>query len=286
MASTSDDALTPPLSTDHLNVTNRVFVITGGTQGLGLAIARLLKARGAAGLVLVSRSKDKGEAACTELDNTNCRCIWVYADLSLADDASAVIPHAAQAMKDVGPISGVVNAAAITARGNLLTTTAETFDLQMAVNVRAPFLVTQAAAKHMMEHKVPSGSIVNICSVAAHGGAPFVMAYSVAKAALVTLTKNNAAQLAPNQIRVNGINMGWCQTDNETALQIKQSGSEWVQQADATVPLGRILRPPDVAATVGFLLSSASAMMTGTILELHPEYADGMLSVAVDENER
>jgi NAD(P)-dependent dehydrogenase (short-subunit alcohol dehydrogenase family) len=285
MASTSD-ALNPPLSTDHLNVTNRVFVITGGSQGLGLAIARLLKARGAAGLVLVSRSKDKGLDACNELDAPSCACSWVHADLSLADDASAVIPRAAQVMKDVGPISGVVNAAAITARGNLLTTTAETFDLQMAVNVRAPFLVTQAAAIHMIEQKVQSGSIVNICSVAAHGGAPFVMAYSVAKAALVTLTKNNAAQLAPNRIRVNGINMGWCQTDNETALQIEQSGSEWVQQADATVPLGRILRPQDVAATVGFLLSGASAMMTGTILELHPEYAEGMLSLSVDEGER
>jgi NAD(P)-dependent dehydrogenase (short-subunit alcohol dehydrogenase family) len=285
MASTSD-ALTPPLSTDHLNVTNRVFVITGGTQGLGLAVARLLKARGAAGLVLVSRSLDKGQAACAELDSSSCHCAWVHADLSLAHDASAVIPLAAQAMKDVGPISGVVNAAAITHRGNLLTTTAESFDLQMAVNVRAPFLVTQAAAIHMMEQKVHLGSIVNICSVAAHGGAPFVMAYSVAKAALVTLTKNNAAQLAPNQIRVNGINMGWCQTDNEAALQIEQSGSEWVQQADATVPLGRILRPQDVAATVGFLLSGASAMMTGTILELHPEYAGGMLSLSVDEGER
>jgi NAD(P)-dependent dehydrogenase (short-subunit alcohol dehydrogenase family) len=286
MASTSDDSLTPPLSTDHLNVTNRVFVITGGTQGLGLAIARLLKAQGAAGLVLFSRSEDKGLAACNELDGPTCACAWVHADLSLADDASAVIPRAAQVMKDVGPISGVVNAAAITTRGNLLTTTAETFDLQMAVNVRAPFLVTQAAAKHMIERKVQSGSIVNICSVAAHGGAPFVMAYSVAKAALVTLTKNNAAQLAPNQIRVNGINMGWCQTDNEDALQIEQSGSEWVQQADATVPLGRILRPQDVAATVGFLLSGASTMMTGTILELHPEYAEGMLSLSVDEGER
>jgi NAD(P)-dependent dehydrogenase (short-subunit alcohol dehydrogenase family) len=285
MASTSD-AVNPPLSTDHLNVTNRVFVITGGTRGLGLAIARLLKARGAAGLVLISRSKDKGRAACKELEGSSCTCAWVHADLSLADDASTVIPRAAQLMKDVGPISGVVNAAAITTRGNLLTTTAESFDLQMAVNVRAPFLVTQAAAKHMIEQKVKSGSIVNICSVAAHGGAPFVMSYSVAKAALVTLTKNNAAQLAPNQIRVNGINMGWCQTDNEDALQIEQSGSEWVQQADATVPLGRILRPQDVAATIDFLLSGASTMMTGTIMELHPEYAEGMLSLSVDEGER
>jgi NAD(P)-dependent dehydrogenase (short-subunit alcohol dehydrogenase family) len=194
-------------------------------------------------------------------------------------------------MKDVGPISGVVNAAAITARGNLLTETAQGFDLQMAVNVRAPFLITQAAAQHMMEHKKVDGtlnSIVNICSVAAHGGAPFIMSYSASKSALVALTKNNAAQLAPHQIRVNAINMGWCLTDNEHALQKQQSsdGEEWSKQADQSVPLGRILRPRDVAATVAFLLSGASAMMTGSILELHPEFAEGMLSLSVDESER
>jgi NAD(P)-dependent dehydrogenase (short-subunit alcohol dehydrogenase family) len=164
----------PPLSMPHLGVTGRVFVITGGTQGLGLAIARLLKGQGAAGLILVSRSQDKGKQACDELSSENCHCDWIKADLAQADEASSIIPKAVEAMKDVGPISGVVNAAATTARGNLMTTTAQDFDMQMAVNVRAPFLITQAAAKVMTK-----GSIVNIASVAAHGGAPFIMAYSV-----------------------------------------------------------------------------------------------------------
>ena len=168
-------ALNPPLSTPHLGVTGGIFVITGGTQGLGMAIARLLKEQGAAGLVLVSRSQDKGKQACDELSSENCKCVWIQADLSQAKDASSVIPRAVEAMKDVGPISGIVNAAATSARGNLTTTTANDFDVQMAVNVRAPFLITQAAAKVMTK-----GSIVNITSVAAHGGAPFIMAYSVA----------------------------------------------------------------------------------------------------------
>lgn len=140
-----------------------------------MAVARLLKGKGAAGLILVSRSQDKGKKACDELSSENCRCLWIKADLTQADEASSIIPKAVDAMKDVGPISGVVNAAATTARGNLMTTTAHDFDMQMAVNVRAPFLITQAAAKVMTK-----GSIVNIASVAAHGGAPFIMAYSVA----------------------------------------------------------------------------------------------------------
>lgn len=275
-------ALKPPLSSASVDVSGRVFVVTGGTQGLGLECARHLKRLGAAGLVLVSRSEGRGKTACEELNDDSCRCTFIPADLSRPDEASSVIPRAIEVMRDIAPITGVVNAAAITERGNLFTTTADAFDLQMAINVRAPFLITQAAARHMVEEAV-RGSIVNICSVASLGGAPFVMAYSASKAALVNLTKNNAAELAPKGVRVNGVNMGWCLTENEDKLQRQHSGDDWAERADDTVPLGRILRPADVAASVGFLLSDASTMMTGAVLELHPEFAPGMLSL-LDED--
>ena len=286
MASTT--TLSPPLSTPSLSVDGRVFVVTGGTQGLGKAIARLLKEQGASGLVLVSRSQDRGKDACSELNDDKCTCVWIKADLSIAEEASSVIPKAVDAMKGVGPITGIVNAAATTARGNLFTTTADDFDAQMNINVRAPFLITQAAAKHMMEVGVENGTILNISSCAAHGGAPFILIYSASKAALVALTKNNAAQLAPHKIRVNAINMGWTLTDNEHDIQKAEhtEGGDWLKHADASVPLGRILRPQDVAATAAFLLSGASAMMTGSIIELHPEFADGMISCSAEAGER
>jgi len=263
-----------PLSSPTLDVSGRVFLITGGTQGLGLEIAHQLKRNGAAGLVLVSRSASRGEEAVSELTNNDdgnkvCIIKFVAADLSKAADAESLVPNAAEEMKEVGPITGFVNAAAITTRGNLMTTTADSFDAQFAINVRAPFLVTQAAAKHMIEQNIPTGlgSIVNICSVASKGGAPFIMGYSCAKSALVTLTKNNAAELAPKGIRVNGVNMGWCLTENEHKLQSEQSGDEkWFVGADQGVLLGRILRPADVASTVNFLLSPATTMMTGSII--------------------
>lgn len=288
----NEETLIPPLSARNCDVSGRVFVITGGTQGLGLQIARQLKYLGARGLVLVSRSSEKGKKACEELnkfkggaDGTECRAVFLKADLSRSKDASNVIPRAVELMKDLGPITGVVNAAGVTTRGNLFTTTAELFDAMYAINVRAPFLISQAAAKHMIDAKV-RGSIVNICSVASLGGAPFVMAYSASKSALVTLTKNNAAELAPKGIRVNGINMGQCLTDNEDRIQRQQSGNEkWSDKADASVPLGRILRPADTAVLVGFLLSDASVMMTGSVISFHPEFADGMVSL-LDEDTR
>ncbi len=277
----------PPISANSLNVEGRIFTITGGTQGLGLSIAKFLAGQGAAGLVLVSRSQAKGEKVCSEIEaeNTNCVVKFVGADLSKSEDAMEVASKAADVMKDIGPISGLVNAAATTERGNLLNTTPESFDWQMAVNVRSPFLVTQGIAKHMIENDVKGGSVVNIISNCAHGGAPFIMAYSASKAALQALTKNNAAELAPKGIRVNGVNMGWCATENENALQTSVNGPGWLDDADAGVPLGRILRPDDAAATVGFLLSDASAMMTGSILALHPEFPEGLISTVANEEE-
>ena len=274
--SSSDYSLPVPLSTPSLDVTGRIFLITGGTQGLGLEIAHLLKRNGAAGIVLVSRSAGKAESAISELtdsgESTSCVVKFIRADLSNAAEAESVVPNAVKVMKEagLGPITGFVNAAAVTSRGNLMTTTAKSFDEQFATNVRAPFLITQGAARHMMEHNIPPGigSIVNIGSVAAKGGAPFIMGYSCAKSALVTLTKNNAAELAPKGIRVNGVNMGWCVTENENKIQSAQNGGneKWFEGADKGVPLGRILRPADVAATVIFLLSPASIMMSGSIL--------------------
>ena len=300
--------LSIPLSTPSLDVTGRIFLITGGTQGLGLEIASQLKRNGAAAIVLVSRSPDRMESALKQLNGASVsigdvneeesKCIikFVKADLSDASSASSIVPRAIELLEEGEEssslpqpimISGIVNAAATTARGNLLSTTADMFDEQFHTNVRGPFLVTQAAVNHMVERKVPRGvgSIVNICSVAAHGGAPFILGYSCSKAALVTLTKNNAAELGPKGIRVNAINMGWTLTENEAKLQSAvHKNEEWWKKADESVPLGRILRPADVASTVMFLLSGASIMMNGSIVDLHPEYPHGMLSLNTEDN--
>jgi NAD(P)-dependent dehydrogenase (short-subunit alcohol dehydrogenase family) len=205
--------------------------------------------------------------------NDNFIIKFIKADLSNVEETEAIIPKSIIALQKAGIdkpiISGVVNAAATTARGNLATTTASSFNEQYNTNVRAPFLITKHASQHMMEMNLERGmgSIVNICSVASKGGAPFILGYSCAKsAALKTLTKNNAAELASQGIRVNGIDMGWCLTENEDRLQSALGGEDWWEKADESVPLGRILRPVDVAASVLFLLSGASVMMTGSII--------------------
>ncbi|GMH85956.1 hypothetical protein TrVE_jg2676 [Triparma verrucosa] len=261
------------------------FIVTGGSQGLGYAIAEQLAGSGADNIAILARTKSTGEAAAEKLSslNPNTKAHFYATDLS---DPASIKASCASTISDLSKISGLVNAAATTERGNLETTTSDDFDWQMICNARGPFLMSQAISNHMKSEKI-RGSIVNITSVASKGGAPFIMAYSMSKAALECMTRNNAAELAPHGIRVNGVAMGWCYTENEDKLQTLQSDSDWIKKADCSQPIGRILRPEDVASTVNFLLSDASNMMTGNIVDLHPEMAHGMLSLdAVDTVER
>merc|ERR1711904_451041 len=262
----------PPLSAPTFDVTGCHFIVTGGTQGLGLEIARQLRKVGARKIALLSRTRSKGQAAVAELSAEGCTAYFVEADMA---DPESVQAAAAEAIKVLGGrVDGLVNAAGTTERGNMMDTTVEMFDKQFDINTRAPFLLSQAVSKHMIETK-SRGAIVNISSIAAKGGAPFICAYSASKAALNVLTANNASELAPYGIRVNAINMGWTLTDNENDLMVNKGGQNWLEQAEPSLPMKRIMRPVDVACTACFLLSPAAQMMTGNCLDLHPDTALG-----------
>ncbi|CAM9503348.1 unnamed protein product [Pylaiella littoralis] len=288
-----DDA--PPLSVPTFDVAaGKTFLVTGGTQGMGLVISACIAKAGASSVTISARNQDTGEKAIARLaENTpscqasgdgaletnirfrrlNCFCrklfYFVPADVATEEGCSRL---ASEADRLMGHIDGLVNCAAWTARATLDTTTVDIWDRMMNTNVRGPFLLVQAVSKSMRSQGRP-GSIVNISSVAAHGGIPKVSTYSVSKAALNACTKMHAYELKAARIsRVNAINVGWTLTDNEHALQRIEMGSEnWIEEADKGHAMGRLLRPVDIAATVGHLLSDASAMMTGTIVDLHPE---------------
>lgn len=271
----------PPLSTPSFSVKGMNYIVTGGTQGLGLEIARQLKANGAAKIVIMSRTRAKGEEAVKELSGQGCTAYFVEADMS---NPASVMKGADAAIAAMGGhVDGLINAAGTTERGNLMTTTVDGFDRQFAINTRAPFLMSQAVAKTMIARKT-RGAIVNIGSIAAKGGAPFIMAYSASKAAVDVLSVNNAAELAPHGIRVNAVDMGWTYTENENALMVAKGGSDWLVGADAAHPFGRLMRCVDVACTVCFLVSPASQMMTGNVLGLHADTALGMLSMKAEDS--
>ncbi len=243
----------------------KIAVVTGGTQGLGLAVARLFANSGAKGIVTCGRSADKGLAAAEEISrSTDAEVAFVTADLSSVDDCRRVI---ATAGEKFGSLDVLVNAGAITDRGTLLDTSPELFDEMMAVNLRGPFFLMQEAAKLMISKKA-HGSIINIGSMSAHAGQPFITVYCASKGGLATLTRNAAFSLLCNQIRVNQLNIGWMASDGENVTQRKFHGAkdDWAEEAGKQLPAGRLLDPAEVARAVAFLASDDSGMMTGSVV--------------------
>lgn len=247
------------------DLTGKVALVTGGSQGLGEAIARLFAARGAAGLVIGGRNVERGEAVAADIAKSGCPTHFVSGDLAELDAVRALATKADQAF---GRLDVLVNAAAITDRGTILDTSPALFDQMFAINVRAPFFLMQEAAKIMIREKI-AGSMVNILSMSGHGGQPFIIAYCGSKGALATLTRNAAFSLIRNRIRVNGLNIGWMDTPGEDRIQKVYHGSDegWLARAEAKLPFGRLLKPAEVARAVAYLASEESGMMTGSIID-------------------
>jgi NAD(P)-dependent dehydrogenase (short-subunit alcohol dehydrogenase family) len=248
----------------QMRLDGKVVVVTGSTQGLGAAIARRAAQLDAAGIVVTGRDVERGEAVRLELEDIGTVAHFIQADLADPDDCAAII---ADCDARFGRLDGLVNAAGLSTRGTVDDTSVELWDLLFAVNVRAPFLLIQHGAR-LMRRTDDGGSVVNIITMASHGGEPVLTAYASSKGALATLTRNAGYALQPDRIRVNGLNIGWTATDGENVVQasVGQPGN-WLEEADANAPLGRLLRPEDIAPVVTYLLSDAAQMVTGSVID-------------------
>jgi NAD(P)-dependent dehydrogenase (short-subunit alcohol dehydrogenase family) len=249
----------------HGNFDGKIAVITGGTQGLGFATAQLMKARGAAGLLIVGRDVDKGEAAAASLDADGCRAVFHSVDLRDEVGVQSVIDRADS---EFGVVHTLVNCAAATWRGSVWNTTAAMWDEMLALNVKTPALLVTGMAKIMKREQV-QGTMVLIGSVAHHGGNEVLWPYSTSKHAVETLVKNAAFSLMTENIRVNMLNPGWMDTPAEHVMQMKfhDAPEDWLVAAEASQPTGRILKPQEIARGICFLASAESGMMTGISMD-------------------
>ena len=245
-------------------IDGKIAVVTGGTQGLGAAIARLFADAGAAGVVIVGRGREKGDRVAARIaSETGVPVEMIVADLGEMDDVRRIIPAVDSRF---GRLDILVNAAGLTDRGNLLNTTPELFDRIFAVNVRAPFFLMQDAVK-LMEREGVQGTVVNIGSASERAGQPFIAAYCASKGALATLTRNSGFALMRNGIRVNQLDIGWMNSDQERALQEAETGDPgFIDKVAATLPFGRLLEPAEVARAVLWMASDDSGMMTGSVV--------------------
>lgn len=260
---------------ERMDLSGKVALITGGTQGLGREIALEAARRGAEGVAICGRGVDRGAEVAEEIEAAGARALFVQADLALADVCRRV---PAEAVETFGRVDCLVNAAANTSRGTIDTTTVREWDQMMALNVRAPFILMRECLRSMRANG-GGGAIVNILSVSGRGGQPKLTAYATSKGALTVLTRNVAFAVRDDRIRVNGLNVGWMETPGEHAVQRAEGApADWLEKADAASPFGRILRPGDVAGMVVFLLAETGAMVTGSIIDFDHNIIHGAFS--------
>lgn len=240
-------------------------LVTGGAQGLGLAVAHQLIGEGCRKLALLGRSADKGKAAVAELEKAGAEAIFIAADMA---DPKACLDAVETALKRFGSINALVNSGASTARGTLVETTVERYNELFDTNARGPFFLMQGIVKHLLETKQP-GSIVNVLSINIHCGQDFLTAYSGAKGALATMTKNVAAAYAKNRIRCNAVSPGWMDTPGEHAIQKQAHNApdDWLEKAEASKPFGKLAKPDELAVLIAYLVSPQSGVMTGSIID-------------------
>lgn len=249
-----------------MRLKNKVIIITGSCTGIGKAIALRCVAEGAK-VVIHGLEKEWGEAVVAELEKGR-------AVLHIEDITNDKAPErlVSLALQTFGRLDAIVNNAAIVISSKLQTTDLNLLRKVLEVNTIAPFALIKAALPSLSKER---GCVLNIGSVNAWSGEPNLLAYSVSKGALMTMTRNLGDTLfRENGVRVNQINPGWVLTENEKLRKNEQGlPDDWYKDIPAVyAPAGRILWPSEIAAAAVYWLADESGPVSGQVMDLeqHP----------------
>ncbi|HOW04169.1 3-oxoacyl-ACP reductase family protein [Methanospirillum hungatei] len=235
---------------------NKVLLVTGGSRGIGKAIALRCADEGAKVVITWESHEESAKNVVNEIHHKNGSAMAIQADVRNEDDVKKVIT---KIKGEYGRLDILVNNAGIMKNNLLLMTKTEEFDLLLATNCKGPFLYSRAAAKLMLKHK--SGRIINISSVVGVYGSKGQSVYSATKSFLIAFTKSLAKELGPFGITVNAIAPGFIDTDLTHDVK-----DETRQDLLSHIPLGRIGQADDIAKAVVFLASDLGSYVNGQIL--------------------
>ncbi|KAA5540901.1 SDR family oxidoreductase [Adhaeribacter rhizoryzae] len=245
-----------------MRLQDKVIIITGSCTGIGKAIAERCVAEGAR-VVIHGLEPDLGETLVVKLGPENARLH--IQDLADADAPQQLVTLALEAF---GKLDAIVNNAAMVVSSNINTTDADFLRQVLEVNTVAPFRLIKEALPHLSRTR---GCVLNIGSVNAWSGEPNLLAYSISKGALQTLTRNLGDTLhRENRVRVNQINPGWVLTEKEAQRKQEQGLAEnWYEAVPPVfAPAGRILWPAEIAAAAVYWLADESGPISGQVVDL------------------
>jgi NAD(P)-dependent dehydrogenase (short-subunit alcohol dehydrogenase family) len=246
-----------------LGLAGKTALVTGSASGIGEAIARRLAEEGARVVIHgLPSQRDDAEKIAREIGGG---AVVQTGDLCEPDVCAEVVEAT---VASLGRIDILVNNAAVVTRARIEETDATFFDRVIQTNLRAPLLLIRAALPHF--RKQGGGRVLNIGSINAYCGEAALLAYSISKGGLMTLTRNLADALAVDGVRVNQINPGWVLTANEHAIKVREGLSEnWFNQIPREhAPGGRIFQPAEVAHFAVQFLGVQGELVSGTVMEL------------------
>jgi NAD(P)-dependent dehydrogenase (short-subunit alcohol dehydrogenase family) len=234
---------------------NKVFIVTGASSGIGKATAVMAIARGAR-VSFVARREKELTALCSTFPADAFEVI--AADITKEEDRKRVVD---QTVKRFGGIDVLVNAAGIIGNGTIENTTLEFWDNMMDINLRSLFRLTQLALPSIIERR---GNIVNVSSVTGVRAFPNVLAYCVSKAGVDQLTHCAALELGPKGVRINAVDPGVVLTNlhRNSGMQ-EEAYQKFLEHSKTTHPIGRVGKPEEVAELILFLASDRAGWITG-----------------------
>jgi len=251
-----------------VDLQGQIAIVTGAGRGIGRATALEL-ARLGADVVIAELDKASAERTAGEVTALGRRALAVPTDVTRKADLTAMVERT---RAQFGRLDILVNNAGIYRAASTLQVTEDHWDAVLTINARAVFFASQAALPTMIAQK--SGAIVNLASMAGKIGSANNLPYNASKAAVISITKSLALAHAPDGIRVNCVCPGFVETDMWTSVSTELGAltgvlaEEFTRRRLASVPLGRMERPEDVASVIGFLASSRAGYMTGQAISV------------------
>lgn len=237
---------------------NKIAVVTGGSRGIGRAIALKLASQGASIVVNYTSNSAAADEVVKEIEALGAKGIAVKANVSVAEDIESLIK---ETESQLGKIDILINNAGITRDGLLIRMKEADWDQVLDVNLKGVFLTTKLIGKKLLKQK--SGSIVNITSVVGLMGNAGQANYAASKAGVIGFTKSIAREFASRGITVNAVAPGFIESDMTNALDEKV-----VENYMTAIPLNRFGKADDVANTVAFLVSDQASYITGQTLQV------------------
>lgn len=253
---------------EQIHVRGKCALVTGGSRGIGLGIAKAL-ARGGAKVAIVARKPEGLAEAASAFAGEGLDLVTLEGHVGKTEEIERVV---AAAIAALGKIDVLVNNAATNPHfGPLMTADDKIFDKTFETNARGYFATTRAVVRHLVDREAP-GSILNVASIQGLVASPLMGVYGMTKAAVISMTKTLAVELGPSKIRVNALAPGLVDTRFASAL---TQNPDILQRFLERTPLGRYGQPDDIGGVALYLASDASSFVTGQTWTIDGGYTLG-----------